>query len=242
MITLFGFGPAFKLPDASPFVIKADVLLKMSRQPYKTDWSGDPRKAPKKKMPYIVDDGEKIADSTLIRWHLEKKYGIDFDQGLTAEQRAISWSLQVMAEDHLYWAMVDFRWNDDTNFNLGPRNLFRKLPPVLRTLVANKVRSDIVKSLYGHGIGRHSKAEITALADHDFQALATMLGEKPFMFGDTPTNLDALVFGIMAASLCTRFVGSFRETAEQYSTLKAHCARMAELYYPEIQNFGGFLT
>jgi|GEM_PF-5415914 len=30
MITLYSFGPAFGLPDPSPFVMKAEVLLKMS--------------------------------------------------------------------------------------------------------------------------------------------------------------------------------------------------------------------
>jgi hypothetical protein len=30
VITLHTFGPAFGLPDSSPFVTKADVLLKLS--------------------------------------------------------------------------------------------------------------------------------------------------------------------------------------------------------------------
>ena len=31
MITLFGSGPNFGLPDASPFVTKAETLLRMSQ-------------------------------------------------------------------------------------------------------------------------------------------------------------------------------------------------------------------
>src|SRR5215467_5535059 len=87
MITLYTFGPAFGLPDPSPFVIKAEILLKMAGLPYRTDTTGF-RKAPKGKLPYIDDDGERIADSTFIRWHIEKKYQFDFDRGLSAEQRA----------------------------------------------------------------------------------------------------------------------------------------------------------
>jgi glutathione S-transferase len=89
MITLYGFGPAFGLPDPSPFVMKAELLLKMAGLPYKAD-TGGMRKAPKGKLPYIVDDGEAVGDSTFIRWHIEKKYQIDFDRGLTPEQRAIA--------------------------------------------------------------------------------------------------------------------------------------------------------
>ncbi|MBS0244877.1 MAG: glutathione S-transferase N-terminal domain-containing protein, partial [Proteobacteria bacterium] len=66
MITLHTFGPGLGLPDPSPFVVKADVLLKMSGLPYRKVIS-DSRKAPKGKLPYIDDDGTKVADTTLIR-------------------------------------------------------------------------------------------------------------------------------------------------------------------------------
>jgi len=66
MITLYGFGPAFGLPDPSPFVTKAEVLLKMAGLEFRTDANGF-RKAPKRKLPYIDDGGTIVADSTFIR-------------------------------------------------------------------------------------------------------------------------------------------------------------------------------
>ena len=78
MITLYSFGPGFGLPDPSPFVTKAEVLLKMAELPYRSDTTGF-KKAPKGKLPYIDDGGEIISVSTFIRWHLERKYNIDFD-------------------------------------------------------------------------------------------------------------------------------------------------------------------
>ena len=69
MITLYGFGPAFGLPDPSPFVIKVEVLLKMAGLEFRTDANGF-RKAPKRKLPYIDDGGTIVADSTFIRWHI----------------------------------------------------------------------------------------------------------------------------------------------------------------------------
>ena len=65
MIILYTFGPYFDLPDPSPFVMKAEVLLKMADLPYETDTGGF-NKAPKGKLPYISDDGEIVADSTFI--------------------------------------------------------------------------------------------------------------------------------------------------------------------------------
>jgi hypothetical protein len=60
--------------------MKTETLLKMANLRYRTDNSGFLR-APKGKLPYIDDDGEIVADSTFIR----KKYGIDFDPGLTPD-------------------------------------------------------------------------------------------------------------------------------------------------------------
>src|SRR5215467_6184299 len=102
MITLYTFGPAFGLPDPSPFVTKAEILLKMAGLPYRTDTTGF-RNAPKGKLPFIDDDGERIADSTFIRLHIEKKYGFNFDGGLDQEHRAIAWAFEKLAEDNLYW-------------------------------------------------------------------------------------------------------------------------------------------
>ena len=36
----------------------------------------------------------------------------------------------------------------------------------------------------------------------DIQALSTFLSEKDFMFGETPTELDAVVFGKQNLTFC----------------------------------------
>ena len=105
MITLYTFGPYFGLPDTSPFVIKAMLLLKFAGLEYSEDRGGF-GKAPKGKLPYIDDDGLIVADSTFIRFHIEKKYGFDFDAGLAPEQRAVAWAAEKMCEEHLYFALV----------------------------------------------------------------------------------------------------------------------------------------
>src|SRR5215471_11231634 len=163
MITLYGFGPGHGLPDSSPFVMKAEVLLKMAGQPYRIDTTGF-SKAPKGKLPYIDDEGERIADSTFIRWHLEKKYKIDLDRGLSDDQRATAWAFERAVEDHLYWTLVYARWTDDANFDKGPRHFFRAVPAPIRPLVVFAVRRKVRGALRAHGIGRHSPSEITALA------------------------------------------------------------------------------
>ena len=110
-ITLYGCAPAFGLPDPSPFVTKTEVQLQMAHLPYRKVFAIPPE-APKGKLPYIDDAGEVVCDSSFIRAHLEHKHGVDLDAGLDARQRAEAWAIERMVEDHLYWAMVWFRWID----------------------------------------------------------------------------------------------------------------------------------
>jgi glutathione S-transferase len=175
MITLFAFGPYFGLPDASPFCIKAETLLKMAKLPYSKNLSGF-AKAPKGKQPYIRDGETIVADSTFIRDYIEAKYGIDLDNNLTSAERATGWALEKMCEEHLYWAIVRARWVDDANFAKGPARFFDAVPAPLRPAVRNVARRRVRKYLHAHGLGRHSPDEILSLARRDIDAIAAVLG------------------------------------------------------------------
>jgi len=236
VITLFAFGPAFGLPDPSPFVIKVETLLKMAALPYRVD-TGSLGKAPKGKLPYIEDDGERIADSTFIRWHLEKKYQIDFDRGLSPEERAAAWAFEKMAEDNLYWTLVHARWVDDANFAKGPINFFRRVPAPVRPIVAAMIRRRVRKNLHAQGIGRHSDVEIVALAQRSIDAVADFLGGKPYFMGGEPTGADATLFAFVASVLCPLF--DTRTAAERHANLKRYVGRMAARYYPDWSEIAG---
>jgi glutathione S-transferase len=233
MITLYAFGPGFGLPDPSPFVTKAEVLLKMADVPYRTDTTGF-KKAPKGKLPYIDDDGALIADSTFIRMHLERKYSIDFDAGLSPSERGVAWAFEKMCEDHLYWAVVHARFMDDANFNVGPRRFFDAVPAPIRPLVVGMVRRQVRRSLWGHGFGRHTGDEIALLAARDLGSLADFLGDKPYLMGTRPCAADAAVFAFVAGCLPARFKTPIRVAAELRENLVTYRDRMMERYYPQL--------
>ncbi len=239
MITLYTFGPGAGLPDFSPFVMKVEVLLKMAGLAYRTDTTGF-RKAPKGKLPYIDDDGEIVADSTFIRWHLERKHRVDFDRSLTAEQRAIAWAFEKMAEDSLYWVMVDQRWVDDANFDRGARNFFNPVPALVRPFVVAMVRRKVRSALWAQGMGRHAPDEIAALGSRSVRALAEFLGDKLFFFGDEPSGVDASLFAFVAGVLCPQFGSPVRQAAERYDNLRRYVGRMTARYYPDYKEIAGF--
>jgi glutathione S-transferase len=232
MIKLCTFGPAFGLPDPSPFVMKAHMLLKLAGLEYQASTRGF-RHAPKGKLPYIVDGETVVADSTLIRLYLEQRYGIDFDRGLGARERGIGWAAEKMLEDHLYWIMIYWRWLKEPNFTRGPRVFFQRAPAIIRPLVQRTVLKKIRRNLHGHGIGRHTETETTALAARGIESLAQILGDNRYFLGPAPAGADATAFAFIAGALTAHFESPLRDTMERMENLVAYRDRMMREYFPE---------
>jgi len=231
MITLYTFGPYFGLPDGSPFVVKGMTLLKLAGLEYREDRGGY-GKAPKGKLPYIDDDGVRVADSTLIRFHIERKYGIDFDAGLSAAERGMAWAVEKLVEDHLYWAMIDSRWCDDANYAKGPAQFFKGVPAPIRPLVGALIRRSIRRNLKAHGLGRHNRGEIETMAIRDVDSVAAILGDRPYLMGDQSCSADAAVFGMISGVLVPIFDTPIRLAAERHGNLVAYRDRLMERFFP----------
>lgn len=232
MITLYGFGPAFGLPDPSAFVVKAEVLLKMAGEAY-DNRRADPRKGPRGKLPWIDDCGRIVPDSTLIRFHLEASRGIDFDKGLSDQQKGAAWALEKMLEDHVYWLIIMERWRDPSNFAKGPRMFFDRVPGLLRPLVIGMVGREVSRTLRGQGIGRYSPEERGEIAGRAALAVSRCLGDKSWLFGDEPCGADATAYAFVASAMCPRFEGPIRRAFESHANLAAYAERGTTRWFPE---------
>jgi glutathione S-transferase len=233
MIALATFGPAFGLPDPSPFVTKAEVLLKMSELPFTTKPTGI-RKAPKGKLPYIEDDGEFIADSTFIRLHLERKYSIDFDRGLTPAQKGAAWATEKMLEDQFYWVIINERWLDDANFAKGPAVFFSSIPAPIRPIIVRMIRRGLRKTLIGHGLGRHNQKEIQELGERAIAAVADQLGDNEYLTGSQLCGADATVYAFMSGALCPLFDSKVRPYLAQRLNIVRYCERMRKQFHANL--------
>lgn len=231
MITLYGSFPAFGLPQASPFVMKTEVQLKMAGLPYRLE-RGMPADGPKGKIPWIVEADVRIGDSTFIREHIEREYGIDLDHGLTAEERARSWAVERMLEDHLYWTLVHDHWLDDANFAAGPSHFFDAVPDGQREAALAAQRQRVADKLHGQGLGRHATAEVETLGKRSVAALAALLGGKTCLMGPDPTAVDATAFGMLASALAPVFVSGLKSHVASFANLTAYHDRMMVEYYP----------
>ncbi len=232
MIMLYTFGPGFGLPDPSPFVGKAEILLKMSGLDYQTDTTGF-SKAPKGKLPYMRDGETVVADSTFIRQHLEQVHNIDFEPGLTSDQKAWLWGLEKFCEDHLYWLIIHDRWVRDECFERGPKMFFDAVPAPLRPLIIWQVRGGVKKALWQQGTSRHTDDERQHLADQAFETLSSALGDKDFLMGAEPCGADACVWSFVASVCCEHFDTPMVAAALRHENLKAYRDRGLKLWYAD---------
>lgn len=232
MLTLFTYGPQFGLPDPSPFVTKTMVQLAMAGLDYQTA-PAMPTDSPKGQLPFIDDDGARIADSTFIRAYLEDRYGFDLDEGLTLVERAHAWAIERMVEDHLRGPMVCARWLIPENFAKGPARWFDAAPAEHRDAMRAELLAAVTANLRAQGAARHTPDEQVDLGVRTFEALNALLGDKPFLFGDRPTGTDAVTFAMLAGILTPYFDSPLRDAAERYPALVAYTARMMTRFFPQ---------
>ncbi len=231
MIKLIQFPRMLGLPNPSPFCIKAEVLLRMAGLDYECEFVANPGKGPKGKLPAIVDDGQAIGDSEIIRWHLERKYGVDFDRGLSPAERAVGHAFARMAEERTYWVLVYSRWIEEANWPLFRDTLFAGMPGILRGVLGPQIRKRVRSMLRAHGLGLHSRDEIYAMGAADVGAISTQLGTKPFLLGSEPTGVDAAVWPYILGTLVPPLESPLKQAIQKHPNLVAYSERMRARFF-----------
>lgn len=241
MLKLYIFPrlPGAEVVNPGPACLKLETWLRIAGIPHEVPASAPPA-PPKGKFPFIDDDGALIGDSTLILEHLKKTRQVDPDGALTPQERAIGLAFRRLMKEHFYWCMMQTRYRDDAGWGawstlMRPTMLMMvggdegAVQPALEGL-----RKTVVEQLLGHGIGRHTDAEIHELGIQDLTAVSDYLGDKPFFFGESPTSTDAAVYGHLANLLDIPMDNPSRRFARGRRNLVDYCARMRERFFSAV--------
>lgn len=233
MIKFSIYPAAFGEPTASPFCMKALCMLNAAGLPFEIVETADPRKAPKGKLPIIEVDGRVVADSEQIRAYIEDVGDIDFDDGLSDRDRAISRAIIRMVEEHVYFAIVADRWGEDDNWEHVRSAFFSDIPALFRGFVTRIVRKQALQQLHGQGIGRHSREERFDRVRRDIISIRDLLGDQSFLFGDQPTAADYSVVPMLRASIVTPIEKPLAKFIKSDQKIMAYVTRVTDRCYPE---------
>jgi glutathione S-transferase len=232
-LKLFQPKRAFGLPCPSAFCVKLETYLRMAEIPYEIH-AGDPREAPKGKVPWIDDNGHVLGDSSFIIDYLKDKTGDPLDGKLTLRQRAEGHAIQKMLEDNLYFVASYSKWSEDDAFAIYSAELFAGMPAEQLEYVPAMVRKKALEKFDAQGIGRHSDEEIYALGCRDVQAFSELLAAGPYLFGNELTSFDASAFGVIGNIKDGPFASPVQDAVRNTHNVAAYIDRIREQYFGDL--------
>ncbi|XP_076439600.1 failed axon connections homolog [Babylonia areolata] len=232
-VLIYGLDRGMAAPSTSPFPLKLETFCRMAGIPYMVNHGGI--MSSKGKSPWMEYNGRAVADSQFCIEHLRAERGdLDPDAGLSPLQIAQARAFRELTEENLYWTMcyeLFIRRVDQLNKALCFRGLKGlKLWLITRVLLPYVLRLE----MWGHGIGRHSDAEIWSIAVKDLQALSDFLGEKKYFLGDEPRGVDCALFG-MLCQILYHMPGSRHDmhVREYLPNIVAYVDRMKRRFWPD---------
>ena len=237
MLTVYKFGPAWSLPDASPFVVKLETWLRLANLPYRTE-SGDSRKSPNRKLPYLVDGDRTIADSSLIIDYLKEKYGDRLrDNRLNHVERATARALKSMFESELYFILAYTRWWNEEDFEVYRPSFsgtFQNagIPRFAQPAVLALIRRQVRGQLEAQGIARYAREDVFAMGRSILESAADLLGDKPYFMGDAISTIDATAYGILSGLLWAPFENPVKSGLLARPNLVQYNERIRDAYWP----------
>lgn len=242
MMKMYGYLPAWGCSDMSPFVSYTDAYLRMAGIPFKAEilYRGDLTATPKGKLPWIVDEeaGIDISDTQLIQYFLEEKFGDKLDGWLTREQKATSTLMNRAIGECWYWIVVQTRYRRDEDFAIYDPlwvKFLAWLPEEQRREPVEAFRDHLLGQFWHHGAGRNSEAEVEFIARKLTDSMSDLLGDKPYLYGDRPSSLDANMYAGLAHVMFTPFPGPIGRYCRSKPNLVAYMDRIFDKYYPDLR-------
>jgi len=245
VVYLYQFSRTPLLPSLSPYCLKVETWLRLAGLKYENVDHKMKFRSKKGQLPFVELNGEEIADSTIILKELSQRFDKDLDAILTSEQRNVAHAMVSMLENHLVWVIMWWR----TKF---PDQVLKGYKVNLQHALGSRLPNGIlnfffkfafgrkwfqgVKKVKAQGMGVHSAEEIMEFGQSDLKVLSDMLADKPFFFGDEPTNLDVVAFANLAQVYFIDKEISYplRDyMSEHCANLVGHVNRMKERCFPD---------
>jgi hypothetical protein len=249
IVTVFGFDAAGAhsastkgVLDASPFVMYVELYCRMIGQPYTKVGciAAESRFRPRNKLPVanvcgvMLDDSAKIVEAIQKHAAGTKK---DLDAGLNKEQRAIAKLVGNTLSQSLFWSMLYNKFNthrgrDVFRRQLSELKIFAPLRPVISALAFRQMHAQLI----GQGIARYPRVQVLERAREDIAALGQILGSKPFILGDRPSSMDALLYAMLVLVFEDHELQAELSSTnkDMYPNLAAYVERMKKRYVPEL--------
>ncbi|CAB1334239.1 unnamed protein product [Coregonus sp. 'balchen'] len=238
------------LPSVDTECLIVLAYAKFAGAPLKLHKIGNPWRSPTGSLPALKtsENGNLSRPSDIIIHLRKQKYNADFD--LSAKEGADTLAFISLLEEKLMPALVYTRWIDPKNYvevtrrwhaehAPFPLNFF--LPGSMQRQQLGRLRlvrgdeeltagEEVEKEVSGGGEGG---GRLYRDAMECMDLLSQRLGSNKFFFGDSPSSLDAFVFGYLVPILKMKLPnGRLQQHLKSLDNLSHFCSNILGLYFP----------
>ncbi|TRY64217.1 hypothetical protein TCAL_14308 [Tigriopus californicus] len=188
---------------------------------------------PKGQIPYVELNGEQIPDSAIIIEKLTKYFNVSDNDGVGKEQLALAHSMTVMVENRT--AIAGFFWRYGRNMKMFVDALCLETYPAksLKFWTFFQPMGTRFKTVC-HGLGKHEDQEIAEFSFQDLKAISDALGEKHFFLGDTPKQVDCVLFGNLIQFIYNPLPFPQKEfISKECKNLEPYVDRLRDQFFPD---------
>eukprot|EP00066_Takifugu_rubripes_P003332 XP_003965833.1 PREDICTED: metaxin-1-like [Takifugu rubripes] len=237
---LFCWEGDWGLPSVDTDCLVVLAYAKFAGAPLKLQKLSNPWRSPSGSLPVLrTSHKETLSRPSDIIIHLRKqKFNADFD--LSAKEGADSLAFISLVEEKLRPALIYTFWVEPKNYVDVTRCWYAEhLPfPLNFFLPGQMQRHQLNKLCLQRGdesleVGDELEKELYQDAAECMNLLSQRLGSHKFFFGDSPSSLDAYVFGHLAPILRCKLPNmKLQQHLKSLDNLSNFCSNVLLLYFP----------
>ncbi|KAL7887522.1 hypothetical protein AOLI_G00052430 [Acnodon oligacanthus] len=237
---LFCWKGSWGLPSVDTDSLIVLAYARFAGAPLKIHKISNPWRSPTGILPALKtkEEGSFSQPSKIIIQLRKQKYNADYD--LSAKEGADTLAFISLLEEKLMPALIYTLWIDPKNYvevtrrwhaeNISfPLNFF--LPSRMQRQQLERVR--LMRGNSTLEASEEAEKELYRDAQECMNLLSQRLGSNKFFFGDSPSSLDAYVFGHLAPLLKIKMPSSrLQQHLKSLDNLNSFCCNVLSLYFP----------
>ncbi|XP_007254760.2 metaxin-1b [Astyanax mexicanus] len=228
------------LPSVDVDCLTVLAYAKFAGAPLKVHKITNPWRSPTGILPALKtrEEGSFSQPSKIIIQLRKQKYNADYD--LSAKEGADTLAFVSLLEEKLLPALIYTQWVDAKNYVDATRRWYAEnIPFPLNFLLPNRMhgrqleRLRLVRGDPALEPGEQLEKELYQDALECMTLLSQRLGSHKFFFGDSPSSLDAYVFGHLAPILKIKLPNNkLQQHINSLESLRQFCNNILVLYFP----------
>ncbi|XP_053695767.1 metaxin-1 homolog [Sabethes cyaneus] len=227
------------LPTIDSECAKMLAYLKLADAKVTVNFKGNPFSSPNGMLPYLVtEQGKKLAGYNRIVEFLQSK---GFDANAQLEDQSymvINGCIQYVVENLSPFFMYNL-WGDPKNLDTTRALYAKRIPipfnfycPRKYLLKTNEITQTLAGFVLDDSVELHDVKDMLLNAKKCINWVSEKLSENQFFFGDTPSEVDAILYGYLSVILKLKLPNNVLQNhLKQCPNLVKFVDRMTTIYF-----------